>query len=232
MNDTNAPADSDADIAQQIASVDLMDLPSRHEVIGNPELAYRPITKLTGLAPEHRAEIQAELATCAPDMREEKEAELVQAKVAQIVQGHRLRTGPGEGASEFHKVTWEISREVADLNEQLSSVLLQLVEVAHIDPHTGEQTLRHPHGTSRRAGLEAEMERINHSITLLTGVEGEKRVKAAMDKSIADERARRAERADAVEVEKRAASMVREAELNRRAASRAKFLSPTHVRGQ
>ena len=216
---------SDAEIARQIASMDMMALPSRHEVIGNPAIVSKLPTKVTALAPEHRAEILAELAHYPADQREDAEAKLVQAKAAELVKGYRRHTGPGEGASEFHKESWAIAREVEDLNRELDYVLLKLTEVAHIDPKTGEQTLRYPVGHPRRAGLEAEMDRINHAINLLTGIEGEKRIKAAMDRSIAAERQRRAERADAAEVERRAKHMAREAELNRRAESRARFMS-------
>ncbi|EQA99968.1 hypothetical protein L288_18830 [Sphingobium quisquiliarum P25] len=224
----SAPAAEDAsdlDIAREIASVDFMSLPSRHEIIGNPGMVAKAPTKVTALAPEHREGILAQLSTYPAEMREEMEAKLVQEKAAELVAGYRRHTGPGDGATEFHKERWAIAREIEDLNRELDHVLLKLTEVAHIDPKTGEQTLRYPIGHPRRTGLEAEMDRINHAINLLTGVEGEKRLKTAMDKSIAAERARRAELADAAEVERRAKHLAREAELNRRAESKARFLS-------
>ena len=207
--DANFPTDDD--LHDQIVNFSVADMPSNHEIVGDVRMALP--TKVTALAPQHRQAILDELLTYPASMREDKEAELVGRKVTDLALAARLRSGPGENATPFQKESWAIHREVTDLEAQSDAIMAQLAEVSHIDPVTEERTFRFPIGSPRRDALDAEFQRLT-------------KAKAETGNLI---RARMQEQADAAEVEKRAAAMVREAEISRRAASRAKFLSPTHA---
>jgi len=220
---------SDEDLRSQIVSVDIMDLPSRHQVAGNPAMLDRPITKVSALAPQHREAILAELQKYPAPMREAKEAELVQATVANLARASRMRSGPPDNASEYMKESWAIGREVADLETEMDDVLGKLTKVAHIDPVTRKETLAYPDGTAGRKALQARLDEITHAITMKTGHEGDKRLKSALDKSVAAQKAAHEERAMNAEANRRAAEMVREKQINRRAAARAKFLDPDNA---
>jgi hypothetical protein len=230
---TGASADAhlptDDDLHDQIVNFDVMSLPSNHSIVGDVRLPSP--TKVTALAPAHRQAILDELLTYPPSMREDKEAELVSQKIKELVKATRLHSGPGESATPFQKESWEIRREIEDLERQQDAIIAKLAEVSHIDPITEERTLRYAVGTPRRDGLDGELLRLAHAADLLRGSEGQKRLATAKAKTGDLIRARMQEQADAVEVEKRAATMVREADINRRAANRAKFMSHTNLPG-
>jgi hypothetical protein len=225
--DANLPTDDD--LHDQIVNFNVADMPSNHEFVGNVRMALP--TKVAALAPQHRQAILDELLTYPASMREDKEAELVGRKVEELAMAARLRSGPGENATPFQKASWEIHREVTDLEAQSDAIMAQLAEVSHIDPVTEERTFRFPIGSPRRDALDAEFQRLGHAIELLKGSEGHQRLTKAKAETGNLIRQRMQEQADRVEVEKRAAAMVREADLNRRAASRAKFMTPTYVTG-
>lgn len=218
--DTALP--TDADLNDQIVNFDMADFPSQHQIIGDVRLP--PVTKVTALAPADRESILAELATYPPSMREDKEAELVQKKVEELAIATRLRSGPGADATPFQKTAWEIHREVSDLNTQVDKIIAELTEVSHIDPVTKAETLRYPFGSLRRAGLDGELERLGHRLALLKGSEGSQRLEAARAETAQQIRDQMQERIDLDEVQKRAAHIFREEALNRRAATKAKFL--------
>lgn len=233
MTDTTASADAtpslptDEELHDQIVNFNVADMPSNHEIVGNVRMALP--TKVTALAPQDRQAILDELLTYPPSMREDKEAELVGRKVEELALTARLRSGPGANATPFQKAAWSIHREVDDLEIQRDAIIAKLAEVSHIDPVTEERTFRYAVGSARRDGLDAELQRLGHAIDLLKGTEGQQRLEKAKVETGNQIRAQLQEQAIAAEAEKRAANLVREAEINRRAASKARFLSPTHA---
>ena len=226
--DTTPSLPTDDELHDQIVNFDVMDFPSPHKFADSNVKMALP-TKVQALAPAHREEILAALSNYPVSMREEKEAELVQAKVAELSRAYRIRSGPPEGATPFQRTSWAMTRELADLESKSDAIIAKLAEVSFIDPVTEERTFSVPIGSQQRNGLDAELQRVHHAIGLLHGTEGQARLAQAKAETANQIRARMQDQIDAAEVEKRAAEMAREAKIAQRAAARAKSLSSTHA---
>ena len=225
--DANPSLPTDDELHDQIVNFDIMAVPSNHEIKGNVRLPLP--TKVTALAPQHRQAILDELLTYPPSMREEKEAELVGLRVADLAKATRIRSGPGESATPYAKASWSISREIEDFERKSDAIIEKLAEVAHIDPVTEERTYRYTIGSAQRDGLDAELQRLGHAIGLLKGTEGQKRLVKAKAETGSQIRARMQAEIDQAEAEKRIEHQLREDRINKVVASKVRFLSPTHA---
>lgn len=144
----------------------------------------------------------------------------------------RILAGAGADATEVEQEALSQLQQVRDLSRELDQIDQELTDVARYDHGFDPEgnpiaipVLRlDGEARSRRQHRLAE---IVQAIDRIQGAEGTKALEEAAKREALHRRAIRTQREDAVEVERRAETMVREERINSRAATRARMLGNT-----
>ncbi len=176
---------------------------------------------LTGLAPDMRDPILEKLKSVPLHMRASEERRLIDEAVNTYSMHYKVRAGISENANAYQREVFNLEREIEGLHREMDQVGKRLEEISHYDPNTGQPVLR-LQGQARKE-TEAAYLLLGHTINLRDGSERAARLAKAKEQAIADYRKAEQARADAVEVERRAEQMVRDADIQRRADARAKW---------
>lgn len=197
---------------------------------------------LAALSPEMAAPVREQLARMPADQRAAKEPELVLQAVRKASEDARILTGLGAGATPLAKAQVNIAYRERELERRIDGWSQRLNEVkgyqAVIDPDTGKPVIDPATGqpkmdptyimtTGAREAGTAEMQRLVQQLAVLRGPEGDRELERALAESVKLEKERRQQREDLEEVDRRAAAMVREDDINRRAEAKARNLRST-----
>lgn len=221
--------------AQQVLKMDpLRDVPGNVRDTGG----YRPISlKVDGLPPEMRSEVYRKLEAM-PKMSEQDRAKYESKFVADAIEARkgsiRGLTGVGPDALPFHKEQANIAMQVRDLVRKRDQYQSGIDDIADLrkatDPATGEVIAEPVYRLSetRRANYQNVVTDIDRQIRLLVGddgygIEGKKRMDAALRESAAILKARNAAQSEEAEAKKRAEDMLREQRIARRAEALARM---------
>ncbi|QZD86681.1 hypothetical protein [Qipengyuania psychrotolerans] len=219
--------------AQRILAMDAIDDVPGSAVV--PEGVKLSPMKVHSLAPEMRAEVEAQLHALPPEQREAAEHELVAARVREELPSIRLKGGHGEGALPFHREMLNVTRRHEDLRRVRDQYAAYLAEVSGfettVDPETGEavpQEVLAIQNPVRRRAYAVHIADVERQMRLLIapdggfGLEGKKLVDKALAQSAALLHRRDQEAADLAEVRRRAAHINREKSIEERAQSLAR----------
>lgn len=197
---------------------------------------------LAALSPEMAAPIREQLARMPADQRAAKEPELVLQAVRKASEDARILTGLGAGATPLAKAQVNIAYRERELERRIDGWSQRLNEVkgyqAVIDPDTGKPVIDPATGqpkmdpayimtTGAREAGTAEMQELVRQLAVLRGPEGDRELERALAETVKLEKERRQQREDLDEVDRRAAALVREDDLNRRAEAKARNLRST-----
>jgi hypothetical protein len=197
---------------------------------------------VSALSPEMAAPIIKQLSGMTPEQRAVREPELVMQAVRAASDEARILTGLGSGATPLAKAKVNIAYREREFERRIDSWAQKLNEKtgsravidpetgkAVIDPATGEPKMDPIYAMSdgQRAAGQAEMNELIRLLAVLRGPEGDRELDEALKATVALEKERRQQRPDLIEVERRAQEIVRNEDLDRRAAVRAKSLRST-----
>jgi hypothetical protein len=211
-------------VEAEITNFDIM-APRPAEQVEAMGLNAKPMTKVTGLPPEHRGPILETLRIIPADQREAREAELVQEAVKSLALQSRMLNGPGQHVDDFQGEMWEVANEIREAEETIARIEAELKEVSHIDPQTREETLKHPEGSHPRHLREMELVQQRQRLGLLNGAEGERRLREARERAVDQRMAQLQQTADAAAVKRRAEEIARERRIESQAEALADFSS-------
>lgn len=221
-------------IADEIMNRDWYDdTPSTHDMSRMGARAFALPTTVEALSPEMAAPILKQFVGLTPAQRAQHEPRLVADALRAAARDARILTGVGADATPLAKAQvnlayreQELERRIADWNGQLGEVTGAR---AMTDPTTG-QTVMQPiyrlSGEGRDVAAKQVVE-LTRQLAVLKGPEGYRELGDALKASVAQEKERRQQRADLIEVQRRAQHSIREDDLNARAAIHAK-----HLRGK
>lgn len=191
---------------------------------------------MEALPPQHRGDVRAKLERLSPEEQSKHEADLVYAKMREIVTRQRGRTGVGETALPYHKELATISGEVHQLNEQIDYFQNQIDRIRYENRFNSQTGKNEPIEVPvlsevRRRAYANNILNLQRQKRLLMdengelGIEGAKRAREAAVESAMHLRRIDEQRAEAAEIERRAKEMAREARINAQATARAKLLN-------
>lgn len=198
----------------------------------------KPLT-VDALSPEMAAPIKQQLAGLTPEQRATHEPKLVMEAVRAASRDARILTGLGVTATPLAKAQVnlayrerELERRIGDLDSQINeqSGTRMVFDPATgnpvIDPATGQQKVEHLYTLSggARDAAAAMRQELARQLSVLKGPEGDRELQAALVETVKLHKEREQMRADLAEVDRRARETVREEDINRRAAARAKHL--------
>lgn len=224
--------------ADEILKMDpLRDVPGNVKDSGG----YRPFKrKATALSPDLQREVYRKLDRM-PNMSAEDRAKYEDQFVAEAIRGQlgsiRGMTGVGSDALPYHKAQAQIAMDVRTLYEKRNVYQESLDKIVGVkkgeDPVTGEVVANPVYWLSefKRANYRDVIADIDRQIGLLTdsegkpGIEGQKRLRKALIESAEIRHRQRTMHADEAEAQKRAANMLREESIEKRAAIIAKMRS-------
>jgi hypothetical protein len=228
--------------AHEIAQRDWRDAPRTHNTERMGWRGTMTPPTVAALSPEMAAPIRQQLAGMGPEQRAQREPELVMAAVRAASEDARILLGVGQFATPMQKAQVNIAyrerefeRRIAAWEERLGEktgarvVTDPATGAAVIDPATGEPKMDPIYrltGDARTSG-HAELMELCRQLAVLQGPESERELEQALRETIKLEKERDQQRADLEEVERVAQNMVREDDINRRAALRAKSLRNT-----
>lgn len=219
--------------AQQILAMDpLDDVPSSARSLGG----VRPITlKLEALPPDMQSDVLTRLHALPADLRQGAEPKLVEQVLREKRGSIRTRIGVGRDALPFHQEQVDIARQVSDLARKRDWLEGQIARVRELrmakDPATGEAVVETVPalGSERLKAYGEQVLDIDRQMRLLIaedggyGIEGKKRIDAALAKSAAILHTRAAQMAEEAEAKRRAAEINREDRINKRAQTYARM---------
>lgn len=194
FTDPSAPEPTDAEIEAHITSLDpVTDQPGPFS--GAESLMLSPI-KITALPPESQQAILAKLATVTPGNRDLFERKMVLEEATRLSRHYRVRTGLGEGATEYHRELMSIENDRRLAEEEAANIRADLERVSgyshDVDPETGEP-LAVPIPIvkgDQRSALEARYRDLDYKLSQIAR-ESEKRLKDALGRDTAIIRQRR-----------------------------------------
>ena len=227
-------APQDQHIADRIVGMDpVNDVPGASNTTG----ILRNTKGLTvaALPPEARKRVEAQLDGIPFDQRANRESDLVAAAMRPLLVMARASGAMGENATPYHREMATIEHEWRQAKRIADDCADQLAEVesyrTEFDPVTGEAkpvAVLAAQG-ERQSALLRELAVQQHKMRLLTdpegnfGPEGKNRMKVALYESVEAAKAVEAQRADRIEIERRAQHMEREHRLNQQAEQLASF---------
>lgn len=181
------------------------------------------------LAPAMRPAIVQQLAGLSGEARSTREAQLVTQAMANLALDARVRQGPGAGANAYQIEMFEQANQLRQLDEEQQSITQKLAEfdgykTGAIDPDTGQPTAEkiYRYQGDRRRALENRLGEIVQHAVYLEGSEGDRRMKAALQRAVADTKKAQDQYAIMQEAKERAAHNTREEQINKLADSFAK----------
>lgn len=222
--------------AQQVLKMDaIKDVPGNVTAIGG----HRPIKlKATALPPEMQREVYQKLSDM-PRMSDADRAKYEDQFVAAAIRSKqgaiRGQTGVGRDALPFHREQAEIAMQVDTLLRKREEYREQMDWIVDLkkstDPQTGELVAEPEHWLSpvKRENFQNVIHDIDRQIRLLVGddgsfgIEGQKRMQAALLESASILRNRNAAQAEEAEAKQRAADMLRDERINKRAEAYARM---------
>lgn len=192
---------------------------------------------LDALDPEGRKIVQAKMAEArlTPAQQKERESEFVEAHVRSKLASIRVKTGLGEDATPYHREQCFMAREYTDLIAEYKRYEEMIEEVAgyrtELDPKTNEPRPVPVFAVQgqRRAAYNAHMDDIIRRAGLLfnddgsVGIEGQKRLQAALSETVGILKARDEAAAERTEAKRRATELSREERINKQAESLARI---------
>lgn len=227
-------APEDQHIADRIVGMDpVNDVPGASNTTG----ILRNIKGLraVNLPPEARKRVESQLDGIPFDQRADRESGLVAAAMRPLLIMGRASGAMGENATPYHREMATIEHEWRQAKRIADDCADQLAEVegyrTEFDETTGEAKPIPVFAAfgERRDGLIRELAAQQHKMRLLTdpegnfGPEGKNRMKVALYEAVEAEKAVAAQRADRIEIERRAQHMEREQRLNQQAEQLASF---------
>lgn len=235
-SDFNPPsyelAPEDHELANRFANFDPLATPSPVSLTGGGSFKAPELFTLKILPPEKQAPIAAQLAQLHPDVRAQREHELVTEALKQNSLELRIKAGPGQGATAFERERFSIAREIHELESEELSIHSQLAEVEKwvpvfnevtgepvIDAGTGRQqvqAIEHIQGDRRRA-MEARAKELAYRAELLKGTEGDLREQKALKATVETEKHRQHQLAEREEVKQMADELAREKRIRQQA---------------
>jgi hypothetical protein len=234
-------APEDEPRAQELLSAfnsDPLATPSPVKLTGGGAFKAPERFTLAILPPDKQAALASQLAQVPADLRAEREHELVLAALQKNSLELRIKAGPGEGATPLEREQFGLAREIHELETEELEIQRQLAEVEKavpvyneitgepvIDPLTGKQMTKLVDRIQgdRRKALEARAKELAYRVSLLQGVEGDRRIDRALAETIAREKQQRQQLADRGEVERMAEEIAREKRIRKQAEARARF---------
>ena len=226
-NTTPLPSDdvTPEELAEASRIRPLEAIPSNWTVKGEPTgRIFTP--SIEALNPEHRKVVQDRAGAGA-------DAAKLQSTLISFLQEQRgearILAGAGPDATEVEQEALSQLKQVNDLSREFDRIDQELAEVARYD--TGRDADGNPTAIpvlrldgEARARRQHRLAEIVQAIDRIQGAEGTKALEEAAKREVLHRRALRTQREDAVEVERRAESIVREERINSRAATRARML--------
>jgi hypothetical protein len=211
------------ELRPEITGFDPATQPGRHEFHSrNPAATLPMITKAAGLPPALREKAMAKLGGYFGADREAKEADAVREVLIENSRNERLRSGPGDGANELERETWQVNRDVADANAEMDKIEAELAE-GTFDSQTGEKIFRFAPGTPAHKARLHRLTQLGEIVNDLKGAGGQLRLEKAFEKACDKHRAYLTERWLVDETERRANAQRFEEELQQRVADRMKM---------
>ncbi len=201
-----------------------------------------PALTVSALSPETAAPIIRQLAGLTPEQRAKREPELVMQTLRAASDKARIMTGLGSDATPLAKAQVNLAYREREFERRIDSWAAKLNEQtgarAVIDPETGKAVIDPATGQPKmdpiyamsdgqRAAGQAEMNELLRQLSVLRGPEGDRELDEALKATVQLKKELGQQQADLVEVERRAQGIVRDEDLNRRAAVLAKSLRNT-----
>lgn len=234
-------APEDEPRAQELLSAfnsDPLATPSPVKLTGGGAFKTPERFTLAILPPDKQAALASQLAQVPADQRADREHELVAEALRKNSIELRIRAGLGEGASPLQREQFALARDINALEAEELEIQRQLAEVEKwvpvydeitgepvIDPRTGQQAVKAVERVQgdRRKALEARSKELLYRVSLLKGVEGDRRIKRALAETIELEKQQQQQLADRAEVERVAEEIAREKRIRQQAETLAKF---------
>jgi hypothetical protein len=206
--------------------------PGPVQLVGNVRLSE---PTLDALPPDMRDSIRAKLAGVTPGNRDIFEREYIREALEHNSLELRIKAGPGENATDYQRAYFEKLRGIYDLSREHGQIEVELAEVAdsrlETDPDTGEAravpVLRYQ-GEARQV-RQARLVELQHKLTLLNGIEGDKLLAEGKAATIAKAKQTREQLEDLVEANHRADAKVREERIEKMADAKTRMRRPTDL---
>lgn len=184
---------------------------------------------LSALAPAMRQPILAQLGGLTGPAREQRESELVIAAMKQRQLEVRVHQGPGVGANAYQVEMFAQAKQLQQLDREYQRIVGELGEfdgfkTGDIDPATGEPAAEkiYRYTGDRRRAMEQRLAAITQEVTHIEGGEGDRRLRKALEKAVADTKKSRDQVNILHEAKARAEHNAREDRINQLAAGFAK----------
>lgn len=230
--ESNTPLPSDeltsAEIAEASHIRPLNEIPSNWTVKGEPTARiFTP--SIEALNPADRKAVQERAGAGADEAR-------LQSTLIGFLQEKRgearILAGAGPDATEVEQEALSQLKQVTDLSRELDRITNELAEVTRYDTVMDDEGNPSPVAVLRYQGQARDnrqhrMAEIVQAIDHIQGEEGAKALKEAAEREAIQRRAIRAQKQEAVEVERLAETMVYNERINARAATRARMLRNT-----
>lgn len=219
-------APEDAELGASIRDFSMNDVPG--PVSGGEGIKVPTQLTASILPPEKQAEVEAALSGLTLTARQQREPQLVQQALEDNHFELMVAMGPGEGATAYQREYFQQLNEGRDIQQQLAAIEADLAEVVDKrrdeDPTTGATVWHDVHKLEGQQRTNAEHRRTDllYRLSLLKGVEGQRRLEKATVDAVEQHKARQAALADEAEAQKRADEMLREERIEERATLYAK----------
>ncbi len=189
------------------------------------------------LPPDKREAVEKQLAAVPPNLRADREHQLVAEALKESSKELRIKVGVGSGATPLEREQFAVAGDIHRLEKEADAIQDELNEIERwqavydeagkpvIDPDTGQQKMEAVLRVSgeRRAGMENRWRELVHRLGLLNSIEGDRRIERALKATIEAEKQRNAQLADRAEAAKRADEILREERIQQQAEALARM---------